>query len=90
MTTDERLDEISKKLDKFLAEYEQDKVNANRDKYLNLGYIALGFALATVSLVVAKPDLATAAATIVLLVIGIIFIVYARRYKLPTTLRSGF
>ena len=81
MTTDERIEEVSKKLDAFLTEYSKDKIEANRDKYQNLGYIALGFALGTVGLTVTKPEPATIAVTIILLIIGLFFIGYSGKFK---------
>ncbi len=67
MNIDERLDEISKKLDNL-------KEERKRDKYENLGFISLGFMLATIGLSVANHDVAMIVVTVIFLISGIMLL----------------
>ena len=74
MNSDERLNEISNKLDKMRQEY-------LKDKYENLSYILWGFTLAMLSLTVTNPLLVNILATIVFFVMGWVMWLRSRKVK---------
>ena len=72
MNTDERLNDISKKLDKWHEEY-------NRDKYKNLGIILGALAVTMLGIYFAKPTAFNLGAVIAFFIFGSMLIVYSGR-----------
>ncbi len=71
MNTDERLDEISKRFDKWREEY-------HKDKYQNLGIILEALAVTMLGIYFAKPTAFNVGAVIAFLILGLVLIVYSR------------
>ena len=65
-------------------EEELTNTSSKRDKYTNLSYILWGFALATTSLAVTKPDLITILIAVAFLIIGFVTLKCSRRFILSS------
>jgi len=78
MNIEEELTKINEKMDKY---HEEDKKKANRDKYMNLSYILWGFALATVGLTIALPNIITGVIAAAFVIFGFVALWYSAKFK---------
>lgn len=79
MTLKEHLREISQKLDKW---HDENRNRDTRNRYENLSYISFGFALATISIAIARPNLSTAIAAFIFVVVGLATQWHAAKFKI--------
>ena len=73
-----KIDELSKRIDKY---HEENLKRAEKDKLSNLGWVALAFAVATLSIYLSKPATVNAIIPIVLLIFGVGFHIYSSNKK---------
>ncbi len=78
MTTEQRIIELSRRLDEW---HEENIRRANKSKYENLSYILWGFALATTSLAITNPHGATISIAIIFLVMGFVTLGYSAKFR---------
>lgn len=72
------IEELNAKIDKYHEEWGK---RVEKDKLSNLGWIALAFAVATVSIYLSKPDTVNAIIPIVFLIFGVGFHIYSSTKK---------